>query len=318
MIQDLLEKKIKITINEKKKENTEENTEDNKSNSETSTENSEKSSVNILSRGNTYNSDNTNNTENTENEENESNYNNKNLFIKAIFEFFAALFFSFSIAMSGNVNNFIFAFLGIKIIFGPLSGGHLNPAVTLSFYLYEFNRSNYKKGLKKLLFYWIAQFLGVFFGGLMASIFDKFAYININDIWYRVFLSEFLFTGIFCFVIIYFNSKITGFQNSNDLLNSIFIAHTLFYGINAGKNISNGLNPAITIIFNLINFGNRTFYPDNLNKNLVFSILGQILGSIFFLLIFKFIVESYVKKDKESMSLSSSLNKEKDFELSMC
>jgi glycerol uptake facilitator-like aquaporin len=301
MIEDLLEKK---TPNKEK-----ENSEENNSNLETSIETSEKISINTPSRKNSEISENEN-----ENEENESDYNNKNIITKSIFEFFAILFFSFSITMTNNVNIFIFAFLIIKIIFSPFSGGHLNPVVTLSFYIYEINKNNYKKGLKKLLFYWIAQFLGVLFGGLLGSVFNKFSYININEICYQVFLSEFLFTGIFCFVIIYFNSKITGFQNSNDLLTSFIIAITLFFGINAGKNFSSGLNPAIIIIFNLINFGNRNSYPDNLNRNFVFSILGQILGSVVFILIFKFFIESYLKKDKVTLSF----NKRKDFELSMC
>ena len=71
----------------------------------------------------------------------------------------------------------IFKLLSIALIvysiicfIGPLTGGHINPAVSLCI-----NLNNKKKGQAKLvLTYWIAQFLGGFVGVVLSrSIYDN-------------------------------------------------------------------------------------------------------------------------------------------------
>ena len=59
----------------------------------------------------------------------------------------------------------------IICFFGPITGAHVNPAVSLAVFL---SRKNRKKHIKVLIAYWVAQFLG----GLLGVVLSRNIYGN--------------------------------------------------------------------------------------------------------------------------------------------
>ena len=52
-------------------------------------------------------------------------------------------------------------------IFGPISGGHFNPSITISVFLRK------KLTLTELMYYFIAQILGGFIGSLLVALCNR-------------------------------------------------------------------------------------------------------------------------------------------------
>ena len=81
---------------------------------------------------------------------------------KAIFELFATFLFIFIIILcQKDISKFILGMWIILIVFGNFSGAHLNPAISLGFYI---NKGKYSSGLFKFAMYLLAQFLGCYLG----------------------------------------------------------------------------------------------------------------------------------------------------------
>ena len=99
--------------------------------------------------------------------------------------------------------------LGIAYAFGPISGAHVNPAVTLGMALSR------RMSAKDALAYWVAQFLGAILAGAVLKLFvSSFgvtdytgglgtnSYDNGNINMAGAFLLEVLLTGAFVLVIL--------------------------------------------------------------------------------------------------------------------
>lgn len=82
---------------------------------------------------------------------------------------------------------------------GPISGGHINPAVTLAMYLRD------SIDFQGMLMYWIAQFAGGFCGALLGRIIGGvgvFPAIGETHNFMQAFLAELVFTAVFILVIL--------------------------------------------------------------------------------------------------------------------
>ena len=97
--------------------------------------------------------------------------------------------------------------LGVAYAFGPISGAHVNPAVTLGMAL-----SRRMTG-KDAVAYWIAQFLGAILAGAVLKLFvsafgvtDSYDNGNINMA--GAFLLEVLLTGAFVLVILLVTERV--------------------------------------------------------------------------------------------------------------
>jgi glycerol uptake facilitator-like aquaporin len=208
----------------------------------------------------------------------------------AAFEFVGIFFFVTCITYTmGNVNQFVFGFWALLVIFGGYSGGHVNPAVTLAFYVYE---QNWGSGAVKLLLYWVAQFLGSACASKVSIwLLHKNVFVEVptNSTTFEVFFSEFLMTGTFVFVILHICSSVTKLQNSNAAIDCGVIVGWFYCACQMGSKLSgSALNPAILFTLNGWDYisGNR--------KALEFAsymMVAELLGGLVFSLFFKYIFE---------------------------
>ena len=162
-------------------------------------------------------------------------------------------------------------------IFGPISGGHFNPAVTIPMFLRN------KITMGECTYYIIAQILGGFFGSILVALccqgnfdnlcpntFEKFNSWS----WLSCFICEFILTFILVSVIFASGNKRNNFGN----LTRFIIGTTLYFLGITGNNVSGAsLNPARSISPAII----MEFMGDNKPiKQLWLYILGPILGGI--------------------------------------
>ena len=132
-------------------------------------------------------------------------------------------------------------------MFGKVSGGHFNPAVTIPMYLRK------KITIKECTYYIIAQILGGFFGSILVCIcsqgnFDNVCpntFENFNSwSYFSCFACEFILTFILVSVIFASTIKKNNFGN----LNGFIIGITLYFLGITGNNVSGAsLNPARSI-----------------------------------------------------------------------
>ena len=176
-------------------------------------------------------------------------------------------------------------------IFGPISGGHFNPSITIS----EFLRK--RLTLTELIYYIVAQLIGGFIGSLLVALcnrgkFDRLAsnqiaqyLITYNDknntkidAWCYIcaLLCEIILTF---FLIILYISLTTAKHNVNSNVNGIIVGASLTMFIFTGFHISGGsmnlmrsLPPAV---YEAI-FGNN----NTAIKQIWIYIVGPIVGSV--------------------------------------
>lgn len=209
-------------------------------------------------------------------------------FGEAGFEFFATFLFMFSIFFArGDVKIFAFGFWVILTVFGGISGAHVNPAITLGFYITE---QDWVYGLMKMGLHIVAQFLGCILGVLVG-----YPFLGSEEMFFigsgihshgRAFFGEFILTGTFFFIIAIVCHPKHPPTNLAPVNCLIIVAWFYMAALEGGKLSGSAFNPAVLLAINLtasMTKGSATRY------NLGVMILGEFLGVIVFALIYKFI-----------------------------
>lgn len=201
------------------------------------------------------------------------------------------MFMSVIYFCKGDVAKFVFGFWVILSIFGRFSGAHVNPAITLGFYVYE---GDYITGIPKLLLYWIAQFIGALSGALVTKkFFSDVVYVGVptNQPLADIMYSEFFFTGTFLFVILWVCSKETS-PTPYSPINCGIIVGWFYLIVNAGSSLSGAAyNPAILTVLNTIAYHVKDAKAIHY---LGYMIGAEFAGVIIFALIFAWFFEPYI------------------------
>ncbi len=222
----------------------------------------------------------------TEKEKNE-------IFIKTGFEMIATFFFILLIYLcQKDISKFIFGMWIILVFFGKFSGAHLNPAITLGFYVHK---GNYKKNLFELIMFLIAQFVGCILGVICSNfLMGQIIYIEIpmqKNI-FQIIFSELFFTGTFFFIIL-FCCEVTA-PSKKSYINCIFIVSWFYVIVNAGAFISGAaFNPAVLSVMNLFAFLYNIDDAQFSMVRLLMMIIGQLVGVTIFALIYKYLFFKY-------------------------
>lgn len=254
-------------------------------------ENQEKSNTNILK----------------EKEKNE-------IWVNAGFEMIATFFFILLIYLcQKDISKFIFGMWIILVFFGKFSGAHLNPAITLGFFVHQ---GNYRKNLFKFVIYLIAQFTGCVLGVLCSNfLMGQIIYIEIplNKNIFQIIFSELFFTGSFFFIIL-FCCEVTA-PSTKSYINCIFIVSWFYVIVNAGAYISGAaFNPAVLSVMNLFAVLYNIDSAQTNLFNLLMMILGQLVGVCLFALIYKHLFFKYyffikkIQDEKKKIKESGSRN----------
>jgi glycerol uptake facilitator-like aquaporin len=226
----------------------------------------------------------------------ESSSFDSDLLIQALYESIGTMMFMVIIYYcAGDVSKFVFGFWIILSIFGGLSGAHVNPAITLGFYVYE---GDFIGGLPKLLLYWLAQLVGAFLGASISKpLFLNDLFVQSTKNTFEIFWAEFFFTGTFCFVILYVCSKKVNLTESAPIKCAMIVGW--FYAIvNAGASISGAAyNPAILTVLNI---SAQLDNQQNAIVNLPIMIFAELLGVSVFSIIFKYAFERYIDEKNKA------------------
>jgi glycerol uptake facilitator-like aquaporin len=222
------------------------------------------------------------------------NQSYRDLIINAVFDGIAFFLVILGIYLSrGTPEVFIFSFWTVFMIFGNISGAHINAIVTVSLWVYNgrlFSRYN----ITKLLLYLFAQLVGVFLGNIFCRyISDQDGlYVEPKDIpEIKQFLTEAFFSGTLVFVALFISSASTRPTNKN-YVNLTLLAVWLYLIIKNGGNISGGnYNPTVYLILN----GFARFYDGKLNafEDFYALALAPFIGGIIFMFLFKLLFRPY-------------------------
>ena len=214
----------------------------------------------------------------------------------SIFDGVAYLFLMICFCFTnGDAFKFIFGVWCLFMIFGNVSGAHVNPIITFGLWLYDGNIFS-KPNLLKLIFYGIFQMLGAFIGCLISyNIILKnlpwveYQYEDVH--WIRSFTVEMVFGGTIVFVGLFISSHSTR-PSTKSYVNLTVLSLWILLCIWAGTNVSGGCyNPTFFIILNGFTYyrtGDWYYYED-----WVFYTIAPFCGSIIFTLIFKYIFRPY-------------------------
>lgn len=230
--------------------------------------------------------------------------------IAGIFEFFGTFLFLTAILLGSGPEATIMSFWIIITMIAPFSGGHVNPAVSFGFYIYDLNICS---GLLKLIYYWIAQVAGGFLALLFAvQVKEKVEIIIFKHaVQYPEFVTEAFFTGTFIFVILYVCSKTTGFSD-NRALKCVVIATWLYYAAtSAGKRSVGALNPAVLICFAIYNAHVKENYYEQ-HKDDIWMTLGAHFGGALVFAILFFIVEKAFPDSEKKVEVVKQEEEKKD------
>jgi glycerol uptake facilitator-like aquaporin len=211
--------------------------------------------------------------------------------------FFIILFIYFS---AGDQTKFIFAFWSIFVIFGNVSGAHVNPIVTFGLWIYQGNMFQVKN-IVKMFSYIIFQFLG----GALAACFSynaykkKVVYVKhaMDETPGKIALCEAFFSGTFVFVCMFISCAATRPSEKN-YINLTLLSVWLYLIIGAGSEISGGCyNPTVYMVLNgLAYFSGKDTQALRLWKEYV---LAPLAAAIVFVLLFKYVFRSfYASKNK--------------------
>jgi len=206
-------------------------------------------------------------------------------------EFLGTFFLTFTVclcAMFGsaawNATAIASALMAAVYAFGPISGGHLNPAVSLSFL---FSR---KANKWKVLQYILSQFLGGIFAGLMVAV----TYYNVDAPpvgpgasfnWFEAIVIEVIYTAMLCFVVLNCaTSERNNPESDRNQFYALAIGFVIIAGGYAGGAISGGMfNPAVTLGLQLVR-SNAFVGFFNVFWYMVAHALGACLGAAAFAL----------------------------------
>lgn len=232
------------------------------------------------------------------------------LISRAVFEMLATFLFVFLIILcQKDIQKFILGMWIILIVFGDFSGPHLNPAISLGFYI---NKAKFQSGFLKFFMFVLSQFIGCYLGILVSYLItNKIDFIDIpNDTnVYQIFLSEAFFTGTLFFMVIFVSYKETQ-PSTKSYVNGFFVVCWFFVIVNAGMLISGAaFNPAVLICLNsvAIIFGKNQQAKDDLER-LFIMIIAQFIGVLIFAMIYKSFAERFAKEKEKRMKQRLSVN----------
>lgn len=218
----------------------------------------------------------------------------QDLFIHALFDGIAFFFVTLGIYLSnGQPEIFIFSFWTAFMIFGNVSGAHVNAMVTVSLWFYNGNLFS-KYNLCKLLFYLLAQLVGVFLGNVFCRLISEtdIVYVVPKDISeIKQFFTEMFFGGTLVFVALFISSASTRPTNKN-YVNLTLLAVWLYLIIKNGVNISGGnYNPTVYLILN----GFARFHDGKINAfdDFLALAVAPFVGGIIFMMFFKYLFRPY-------------------------
>lgn len=236
------------------------------------------------------------------------------IFVSAGFEMIATFFFIFLIYLCQNeISKFIFGMWIILVFFGKFSGAHLNPAISLGFYIHY---GNYKKNFLKLFMYVVAQFTGCILGVLVSNMLTgEVIYIEIPEEKniFQIIFSELFFTGTFFFIIL-FCCEVTA-PSTKSYINCLLIVSWFYVIVNAGAFISGAaFNPAVLSVMNLFAVLYNIESSKTNTLKLLCMIIGQLSGVAIFALIYKnlffkyYYFIKYVQEQKKILKRQNTKN----------
>lgn len=168
--------------------------------------------------------------------------------------------------------------LGVMVYCGkPISGGHFNPAVSLSIFLRG------ALSVKDLLLYWLFQLGGAFCGALLGALMSGQSVLPVPNPHAHViqaYLTELVFTALLCFVVL---ATCTNSTTDGNSFYGAAIGLILFIGITCGGPISGGVfNPAVAISLTVLK---GLAHPVYMLWIVLFQLVGGVAGAMMFYLV---------------------------------
>lgn len=193
-----------------------------------------------------------------------------------IIEFLGTFFLVLTIAFTGNPVA-IGAILAVMVyVGGPLSGGHYNPAVTLSVLL------NKKITAMNALVYIFFQIVGalaasITFFGINGSLFIPQPGADIG--FTTAFILEMLFTFLLCFVVL----NVTSSKTKGNQYFGFAIGTTVGVGALVAGPLSGAVfNPAVALGSILIDINNLNFHANTIVLYTLAPLFGALVATLLF------------------------------------
>jgi len=169
-------------------------------------------------------------------------------------------------------------------VFGPVSGGHLNPSVSIAVGLAG------KMDMMTVLKYVVTQIVAGLLGGLLyySAFGTAVPVAPLNGFgWFQAGIVEVIYTAMICFVVL--NCALSTTNNPKDDQNHFFalaIGFVIVAGGYAGGRISGAcLNPAVSLGLDITGAGRRRTGGDS-NPWCIVYVIYQVLGAVIAALLF--------------------------------